>query len=90
MKTEQPVSYPDAGLARISRVENQSLGTAQKVPLERDTATHLNAPTDHRETRSAGAAQKWKRGQTYRFVLISCGLFWIVAALAVWGYVSAH
>jgi hypothetical protein len=91
MNTEQPVSRPDAAdIARPSRAENHSLGVAQLAPRLRDAATHLDAPTESPDTHSAGATPKWTRAQTYRFVLISCGLFWLAAALALWAYLSVR
>jgi hypothetical protein len=51
--------------------------------------THLD-PSLTREAARSAPTRKWARGQTYRFVLISCGLFWLVAGVVAWAFLSAH
>jgi hypothetical protein len=89
MKTEQPVAHPLGEIAEISRVGNHLVGAAHEEQRRRDTAVRLDPPFDP-QAETGLAAQKWTPAQTYRFVLISCGLFWSAAALAAWAYLSSH
>jgi hypothetical protein len=94
MKTEHPISRQPVKTPKTSLAEEHIYGSARTVPPQglghhpNDAAAFLSFVFGQRPESSEGATQKWSRAATFRFALVSCGLFWLVVALCVWVYAT--
>ena len=93
MKKEQPLSSPVSVTSTTSRGENNDR-SAELMPLQaqahpKDDAVILSFALGHEDNSVESPSKKWPAGRTLQFALASCGLFWIVAALAAWAYLHA-
>jgi len=69
---ESPPRAAPLGFALTGRADSE--GPANRVLAELTLA--LNSED--------GIADRWKAGQSLRFIVVSCGLFWLTAAVALY------
>jgi len=93
MKTEQPISRQPAETPKTLLAEKHLYSSAQTVPNHgighsKDIAAFSSEVFEHQQESSEETTPTWTKSQTFRFALVSCGLFWLVVALGVWAYAN--